>query len=121
MRALPTTRVPCLYPTPRTDRDVAHTAELTTKTTSDGSDVETRVQAFAATARVLLGTTAEFAFLLDGDKVVVVEGVDEHDVSEKCDVLKKEEACTFAFAFSLRWVASEEEQLVSKASMYIST
>ena len=99
MRALPATCVPCLYPAPRTDRDVAHTSELKTKTTSDVQNVETRVQAFAATARVLLGTTAEFAFLLDGDKVVVVEGVDEHGAVEKYEILKRGDVCTFALFF----------------------
>ena len=88
MRALPATRVPGLYPAPRTD--AADTAGMTTTAEEKEKDAEEEdcVRAFAATARALLGTTAEFAFLLDGDKVVVVECVDGHGAREKYEILK---------------------------------
>ena len=88
---LPTARIPCFYPAPRTDAAVNSELTLGGVKGAEAPTEGARVQAFAVAVRALLGTTAEFAYLLNDDKMVVVEGPDELSSPEKYDIVARVE------------------------------
>ncbi|KAL1693266.1 hypothetical protein GGG16DRAFT_123376 [Schizophyllum commune] len=87
MNALPATRVPCFYPNTQTIGGATEGVVQQRNDSPPDYTLETRYQSCAATVRVLLGTTGEFAFRVGDQQVAVVEGVDEPGAPETLTIV----------------------------------
>lgn len=116
MRALPPTRVPCYYPAPLAEMTSVAELNLKYELEAESRDVEVRVQAFAVAVRAMMGTTAEFAYWLDEDRLVFVESIDEHGAAEKYEVVARADVqCMYCSSFDAR-LSTNGPQPGSRAS-----